>query len=422
MTKQEMHRVEVLIKVSHKKLKQVQAAIELGLSLRQVRRLYRQYKACGIAALASLKRGKPSNNKLTQAIRSRVAEIVTNPLYTGFGPTLMTEKLEELHHIKISRESVRQLMIQNEVWSACKKKRPVIHQQRQRRARSGELVQIDGSPHAWFEERGERCDLLVFVDDATGRTYAKFVEAETTNGYMYAMLEYIGLYGKPLAVYSDKHAIFHINHGNGTKKENFTQFGRALRELDIDLIFANSPQAKGRVERANKTLQDRLIKEMRLAGVKNIEEGNKFLSQFLGKYNKRFAVHARCPEDAHRKIVPKEDLEGILCTKHERTISKNLEFQFENEIYQIRAEKPCKSLIKAKVTAIRRLDGTLSFECNGKPLAVQKYAEQKAPVHELSSKEIDYHFDHRIGHKPSKNHPWNQEGRAKARQREQLAA
>lgn len=422
MTKKEIDRVEILIRVGQKKLKQAHAAIELGLSLRQVRRLYKRYKANGITALASLRRGKPSNNKLAKITQVRVTEIVTNPLYTGFGPTLMAEKLEELHNIKISHETVRQLMIQNEVWSTTKEKRPVIHQQRQRRARAGELVQIDGSPHAWFEGRGERCDLLVFIDDATGRTYGMFVESETTAGYMQATLEYIKLYGKPLAMYSDKHSIFRINNGHGTRKENFTQFGRALEELDIDLIFANSPQAKGRVERANKTLQDRLIKEMRLAGINNIAEGNKFLSKYWDKHNKRFAVLARCPEDAHRKIGLEIDLEGILCHKEERTITKNLEFQFENKIYQVMTEKPCKSLIKAKVTVIRRQNGALSFEIKGKPLRVQKYSEQMSSGPEVSSKELERYVKPPRNRKVSINHPWNQEGRAEARIREYLAA
>ena len=422
MTQKELDRVKVLMKVSEKKLKQTQAAIELNLSLRQVQRLCKLYKTQGIAAIASKKGGKASNRKLPESIRVQVSDVIVGALYVGFGPTLMSEKLEELHGIKISRESVRQLMIENETWSVVKEKRPVIHQQRQRRARSGELVQIDSSPHAWFEDRGERCNLLVFIDDATGRTYGKFFESETTAGYMQMMFEYIKLYGKPLVLYSDKHAIFRINSGDSTRKDNFTQFGRALKELDIGLIYANSPQAKGRVERANQTLQDRLIKEMRLAGISTMEEANKFLDSFWDKYNKRFSVLPRCSEDAHRKIGTEVDLSKILCMKQERTVSKNLEFQFENEIYQIMLEKPCKSLIRAKITAIRRLDGSLFFEYQGKSLPVRKYAEQQSFGPEVSSKELEYYFQKRNTRKVPESHPWRQEGRAAKRQREYWAA
>ena len=404
MTRKEINRAEVLMKVTQKRLTQAQAALELNLSLRQVQRLCRLVQLNGIASLVSRKRGKTSNRKLSEIIRARVSEIVTATIYTGFGPTLMCEKLEELHNIKISREATRQLMIQNEVWSVDRKKRPVIHQQRQRRARAGELVQIDGSPHAWFEDRGEQCNLLVFIDDATGRTYGKFFNSETTAGYMEVTAEYINKYGKPMAMYSDKHPIFRINHGQGTKRENYTQLGRALEELGIELIYANSPQAKGRVERANQTLQDRLIKEMRLKGIRTIEEANKFLETFWGKYNKKFSVAARCQEDAHRKNT--QELNKILCIKEKRTVSKNLEFQFENVIYQVKLEKPHRSLARAQVTVIKQLDGRLIFEYQGKPITVTKYSEQRSSGPELSTKELNYHFNNRVGHTQSKNHPW----------------
>lgn len=241
MTQKELNRVEVLIKISKKQLTQNQAATELGLCLRQVQRLYRVYKTQGIAALASKKRGKPSNNKLSKGITKKVAEIIREPIYYEFRPTFMSEKLREDYKIDISRESVRQIMIQSGIWIPRKQKRPVIYQQRKRRARSGELLQIDGSPHAWFEDRGEPCNLLVFIDDATGRTYGKFFKSETTEAYMITTEAYIRKYGKPLAMYSDKHVIFRVNKPEGLRKEKPTQFARALQELDIQLIYANSP-------------------------------------------------------------------------------------------------------------------------------------------------------------------------------------
>lgn len=418
MTEKELNRAEVLAKVKDKRLNQRQASEILHLSLRQVQRLYKLYQEKGAWALTSKKRGKASNNRIAESIQASISEIVKLERYTGFGPTFMNEKLEELHNIKISRETMRQMMIGIGVWNAKREKRPIIHQQRKRRARSGELVQIDGSPHAWFEDRGEPCNLLVFIDDATGRTFGKLVESETTAGYMLTMQEYITQYGAPLAVYSDKHSIFRINHGQCTKKENFTQFGRALKELNIELIYANSPQAKGRVERANQTLQDRLIKELRLAGIKTIDEANQFLVGYWKKYNEKFAILPACSEDAHRKITPTTDLARILCKKEQRTISKNLEFQFENVIYQVVEEKPSRSLIGTKVDAIMYLDGSLSFEHKGKPLRVRKYAEQIPSSLELSRKELDHHFRSQGNHKAGKNHPWLQEARAENRYRE----
>lgn len=421
MTKKELGRAEVLSRVKEKRMTQRQAATQLCLSLRQLQRQYKLYCEEGVLALASKKRGRGSNNKLPETIRQAVCEIVTQSKYNGFGPTLMSEKLEELHNIKISRETTRQIMIASGVWISKREKRPIIHQQRQRRARMGELLQIDGSPHAWLEDRDEPCNLLVFIDDATGRTYGKFFEAETTAGYMQTMQEYIARYGAPLAVYSDKHSIFRINHGQGTKKENFTQFGRALNELDIELIYANSPQAKGRVERANQTLQDRLIKELRLAGINSMSEANKFLETFWDKYNEKFAVSPAYAEDAHREITSEVDLTRILCEKQERVISKNQEFQFENVIYQVVPEKRHIALAGTKVTIIRGLDGALSFEHKGNPLTVRKYNEQIPGAVELSRKELDHYFRTR-GHKVAKHHPWLQEGRVEARMRSYRAA
>ncbi len=315
MTEKELHRVEILAKLTEKRFSQRKAAEILQLSLRQLQRLWQDYKILGPASLVSKKRGKRSNNKLTDDILSDIKQIVSMGQYIGFRPTLMSEKLEELHGIKVSKETTRQIMIECNRWHSRKERRPAVHQQRQRRARAGELVQIDGSPHAWFENRGEPCSLLVFIDDATGRTYGKFFEAETTAGYMQTILEYIGLYGTPLALYSDKHSIFRISHGEDTKKENFTQFGRAVNEVGIELIYANSPQAKGRVERANQTLQDRLVKEMRLVGISTIEEGNLFLKTFWPKYNQKFAHSPICSKDAHRELPLGLDLKAIFCRR-----------------------------------------------------------------------------------------------------------
>jgi hypothetical protein len=290
MTETEEFRANICSEIIQKKISQAEAAVTLGISLRQVKRLCAAFLKEGVAGLLSKKRGKASNHQLPPLIKARVLELVTCEKYQGFRPTFMCEKLEQLHRIEISVETTRQLMIQSGVWVNKIQKRPVIHQQRQRRACYGELVQVDGSPHDWFEGRGDSCVLIVYIDDATGRTNGKFFEAETTDAYMTVTAEYIKRYGRMRAIYSDKYGVFRVNIPGCVKKENLTQFGRALKELDIILICAHSPQAKGRVERANNTLQDRLVKEMRLAGINDIESANKFLPAFWEDYNKRFSV------------------------------------------------------------------------------------------------------------------------------------
>ena len=412
MTQIELDRAEILAQVRDKRLTQQKAAEKLNITLRHLERLFQAFRKHGPQALASKKRGKISNNKMAESLRDTIKEIVTMKRYEGFRPTLMCEKLEELHSIKTSKETTRQIMTECGVWWPRKERRPVIHQQRMRRARWGELVQVDGSQHAWFEDRGDKCCLIVFIDDATGRTYGNFFKAETTAAYMQTLTEYINLYGVPLALYSDKHGIFRVNKGQSTKKENFTQFGKVLHELDVALIYAHSPQAKGRVERANETLQDRLIKEMRLAGISNITEANLFLKDFWPKYNKKFMKVPASKENAHQAL--KTDLEKVICERAERTISKNLEFQFESVIYQIELEKPSRRLIGSKVTANKHLDGTLTFEFGGRPIKVKQYSQQ-ASGYELSDKEIELFLRERKPHKIRHDHPWLQQGRAEAR-------
>jgi transposase len=420
MTEKEVRRTEIFIMIGEGRLSQVNAAKELNLSLRQIQRLYKAYKILGIKALCSQKRGRPSNHKLPDFLVARIKELISCEIYTGFGPTFMGEKLLERHGIKVSRETLRHLMSLEGIWRPCNKKRPAIHQQRQRRARYGELLQIDGSPHAWFEDRGEKCVLLVFIDDATGHTFGKFFESETSAAYMATTREYITKYGKPLSLYSDKHGIFRINKPGCIRKENFTQFGRAVEELEIKLICANSPQAKGRVERANQTLQDRLVKELRLAKINTIEEANRFLEIFWADHNRRFAVTPANQEDAHRQIG-NLDLNKILCEKHYRKISKNLEISFENTIYQIMTERTSRELMGAQVSIIKTIDGALFLEYKGKSLAFKKYSEQVANGEEVTSKEIEKYLKKQIGvkisKKPARHHKWNQEARALARRK-----
>lgn len=416
MKKPEISRGNLFLKITQNKITQRKAAEELGLSERHVRRLYAEFLMNGLTSLASKKRGRPSNHQLPKGFKARISELVTIELYEGFGPTFMCEKLEERHGIKISVSTTRKLMIQNGIWKAHKKKRPIVHQQRKRRARRGELVQIDGSPHAWFEDRGEPCALISFVDDATGRTYGRFFKSETTTAYMITARVYFSKYGRPLAFYSDKHSIFRINKPGCLKKELITQFGRACKELGIETISAHSPQAKGRVERNNQTQQDRLVKELRLAGISTMDEANQFLDRiYWDVYNKKFAIEAESPKDAHRDLLPEHDLKKILSHKKEGTLSKNLEVQCDNVIYQITLKNPSWCLRKAKVTIIKGIDGEVHIEYNGKDLPFKFFSEQESSGKTVDLKEIDSFFREKKIRKVSYNHPYNQQGRAEAK-------
>lgn len=423
MTQKEIDRTETFLRVKNKQLKQVEAAEELKLSVRQTQRLYKKFKTHGPKVLVSKKRSKPGNRQLMPAIKVQAIELMKSPLYVGFGPTFMCEILEKRHQIKISKETTRQLMISHEIWKAKNKKSPVIHQQRKRRVRAGELIQIDGSPHLWFEERGDRCTLIVFIDDATGQTYCKFVEVETTDAYMRTAWEYFNKYGKPLGFYSDRYGIFRVNIPNCNKKEQLTQFGRALKELDIELICANSPQAKGRVERVNQTLQDRLVKELRIRNINTIEEANRFLEEvYLEEFNQKFAVTPISKENAHRKVDKEIDLSEIFCEKHHRKVSKNFEIQFENVVYQIKLQKPFNGLIRATVTVLKKLDGSITVKYKDKTLPVVEYFKQPHNGDIVDAKMVEQFLKESKHTEVSRYHPWMQEGNAEARKRAYMQA
>jgi len=419
MKEKDINRAKNFSNIAQKRISQSTAAKQLHLSLRQTQRLYAEYKNKGDASLISKKRGKISNNAFPVKFNEQIKNIIGIDLYVGFRPTFMCEKLAERHGIVISRETTRKLMTDNGTWIPNKKRCPVIHQQRPRRARWGELKQVDGSPHAWFEERGEPCALINFVDDATGQTFGQFSESETTKAYMITLKKYIIKFGIPLALYSDRHGIFRVNKPGCIKHESLTQFGRACKELGIQIICANSPQAKGRVEKNNGTQQDRLIKEMRLAGICTIPEGNQFLEDiYWEKYNSKFAVKAACDENAHREAPPNLNLDKILCRKETRTVSKNLEIQYKNKIYQIILQKPSAYLRRAKIMVIEQLDGRIFLEYKGKDMPFKLYAEQQFQGKVVSSKEIDKFLREKIPYKVAYDHRWNQQGRAERKQKE----
>jgi transposase len=376
MSQRELTRLEVIQRIKRKTLKQRQAAELLSLSVRQVKRLCKAYQASGAVGLISKRRGQPSNNRLSEQTLKQARQLLRSR-YHDFGPTLATEKLA-IEGVSLSVETVRQLLIGEGLWKAKRVRRLVIHQLRERRARLGELVQIDGSPHDWFEGRAPKCTLLVFVDDATSRLmYLQFVEAETTFNYFAAVRSYLTEFGKPLAFYSDKFGVFRVNIPNALSGTGLTQFGRALKELDIELICAHSPQAKGRVERANQTLQDRLAKELRLRGLSSLEAANAYLPEFIAAYNDRFAVAPRSAESAHRPLTKGEDLERVLTLCERRTLSKNLTLSYNNVIYQIKTKRPAYTMRGAHVEVREPHTGKITIEYKQRPLEYTIYCEQE---------------------------------------------
>jgi len=413
MSKKEVTRLEVMQRIEAKRLKQKKAAEMLRVSERHIRRLLRAYRQLGTEGLVSKRRGKPSNNQLKRALKQQAIDLIYSQ-YPDFGPTLAHEKLTEKHGLELSRETVRKLMIKEGLWKPKKVKKLVVHQMRERRACLGELVQIDGSPHAWFEERGEKCNLLVFIDDATGRLMELyFTPGETTFSYFAATEQYISRYGIPVAFYSDKNSIFKVNIKNALTGNGMTQFGRAMKELEIEIICANTPQAKGRVERAIQILQDRLVKEMRLRGISSIEAANEYAAEFIVDYNARFAVQPRSSHDAHRLLVINEDLERVFTFQEHRNLSKNLTLQYKNVVYQIQTSRPSYAMRNTPVTVCEDHQGTINILYKGHSLEYSIYQKQQRQAEVVSSKDIDSKL--KKPYKPSKDHPWRRNGQFKRR-------
>jgi hypothetical protein len=412
MSSKELQRVEIMERLLAKRLSQVEAGQHLGLSTRHVRRLQENYRRDGARGLLSARRGKPSNHRLSQAIEKEALAWIESR-YKDFGPTLAHEKLKEVHHLKLSVESVRQLMIREGYWEGKRRRRIVVHQQRSRRSRVGELVQMDGSPHDWFEGRGERCSLLVWVDDATSRLmHLRFEPCETTLGYMRGLKDYVKKHGRPLCLYTDKHGIFRQNQGSDLKELEDPQLVRALKTLGIELICANSPQAKGRVERANGILQDRLIKEMRLRGISDPETANAFLEEFREDYNRRFAVEPRDKEDSHQKGLPSEEELALILSHHEwRQLSKNLELSYHNTLYQVESNHTGYRLQQSRILVSEGLTGEVTLWHQGKSLPYKTLSKQQRRTEILDSKEKEHRVNKVVQarqSKPASTHPWKQ--------------
>ncbi len=373
MSMRELDRVKVIEAVIERRLKHYQAAERLGLSTRQITRIVDRYLQFGASGMPSCHRGKASNHQLSANVVSRAVALIREH-YSDFGPTLACEKLCECHGIKLAKETVRSLMIEANLWVPRRQRPPKIYQPRNRRACLGELIQIDGSDHAWFEDRGPACTLLVYVDDATSRImHLHFTPTESTFSYFEATRAYLEKYGKPVAFYSDKATIFRSAQPATRSDKGMTHFGRAMYELNIENICANSSQAKGRVERANLTLQDRLVKELRLRGISNKEAANAFIPRFIADFNARFAKPPKSNFNAHRPLREDEALDTIFTWREPRRVTHSLTVQYDRVIYLLNDTAETRKLMNQYIEVYEYPDGRIELCANGIALDYQRY-------------------------------------------------
>ena len=376
MSNRELDRLQVLVRLSERRLTQREAARVLGITERQLRRLWRAYRERGPAALASQQRGRRSNRRLPESLRAEAIALVRER-YSDFGPTFAHEKLTEVHGLRVGVSTLRTWMSEAGLWVPRAQRRRSVHQPRGRRECYGELIQVDGSDHRWFEERASACTLLVFIDDATGKLMElRFCDGESTFNYFEATKTYLQHHGKPVAFYSDKASVFRVNAKQPKGGDGNTQFGRAMGELNIDTMCANTPQAKGRVERANLTLQNRLVKELRLAGVSSIDEANRFVGGFMEDFNARFARPALNPHDAHRPLRPDEELRDIFTWQETRKVTRSLTFHYKRVMYVLDKTAAARQAMGQRVTIFETEDGQLSICHNGQDLTARAFHKE----------------------------------------------
>ena len=402
MSGDERERSHLIRETVERKLRQGEAAERLGVSIRQFKRLVRAWKQDGDAGLVSRQRGRRSNHCLP-AVTVQQIEQHLHATYPDFGPTLAAEKLAERDGIVVSRETVRHIQIRLGLHKP-KRRRQRIFQSRTRRSRFGELVQIDGSPHEWLEGRGPhewlegrgpRCTLIVFIDDATSRLLGlRFVPAETTAAYNATLRVCILEHGRPLAFYSDRHGIFRVNAKDAESGDGKTEFGRVVERLGIELINAHTPQAKGRVERSNQTLQDRLIKEMRLAGINSLEAANAFLPSYIIKWNKQFAVPPPDATSACRRWAKTADeLDDDLARREERKLTKALTFSTGGTKFCVKTRGPGTALRGATVTLYHYASGRMGVHYKDRVLACTAYGTYAIPSPVEDEKTLDLRVD-----------------------------
>jgi transposase len=399
MRVKELRRVHVIRQAMEKKMTQVKAGTLVGLTARHIRRLIQRVRQEGDRGLAHRGRGQPSNRRIAERLKAQVLKLYAQR-YGDFGPTLAAEKLAERHGITISEETLRLWLRAAGVDHFQRRKRP--HRAwRERKPHVGELIQLDGSHHDWFEGRGPRCVLMAYIDDASSRVLARFYEYEGTVPAMDSFTRYVQQYGIPLAVYADKHTTYQSPTPPTVEDQlagvtSTSQFGRALGELGVELLPAHSPQAKGRVERLFKTLQDRLVKELRLAGIATIEAANRFVAEWLPIYNRRFAVQPAQAADLHRPGPSPRTLDRVLCIKTTRCLRKDFTIAHQRGLYQIH------DTIRAPhVLVEERVDGTMRITHQGRTLGF--HAITSRPVKAAAVKPVPRA---RRPVTPRPEHPW----------------
>ena len=383
LSQEERDRLHLLRELERGELRQVAAAQRMKLTDRQVRRLLQRWREQGDRAVIHGLRGRPSNRKFAVSFQRKVLARV-GQRYADFGPTLAAEHLAQ-EGLALSRETLRNWMTQAAFWRPRRQRVKKIHVWRERRASFGELVMQDSSPFRWLEDRGPACQLIAVIDDATSRIHAQFVEHDTTEENLRTLGGWLRRYGRPVAHYTDKNSIFRSNRPAAISEQlrgarAHSQFGRALQELGIEWIAAQSPQAKGRIERLFATLQDRLVKEMRLAGIASIEAANHFLeTRFLPEWEQRFTVAPRNPRNAHRQLGRAQRLDEILSVRAVRKVAQDHTVSWEGNLWGVPREQVCAGLRGAAVEIERRLDGSHWLRYRGRYLHLRPCPQPLRP-------------------------------------------
>lgn len=417
MSQAEINKYDIIKKTINKELNATQASELLGLTTRQIRRLKVKVDEYGIKGLVHGHRGRESNRKTSSKKRQKIIDLI-NKKYPDFGPTFATEKLNEIDKINISTSAVRAMMIEKKIWKPKRKKKGKYRSWRQRRANKGEMIQYDGSYEYWFEDRGPKCCLLASIDDADSEVWAQFDEHEGVFPTFSYWRYYIERLGKPYSIYVDKFSTYSMNHK--LAKENsdtLTQFQRAMEtDLNVEIIHAHSAEAKGRVENLFKTLQDRLIKELRLKNISTIKEANTFLEkEFLPKFNAKFIVEPRGKTNLHKKLTKQEikKLDGIFSRQYTRTVRNDFTLQHKKKYYQLLEKQPITLCKNEKVTAEERLDETVQFRLRGKYLNYSLLPEKPKKQNQTKT----WVLTKTTAHIPPKSHPWRKIMNAQAKRK-----
>lgn len=407
MSREEVKRLKITHKVLERQLTQAKAGEVLGISERQVRRLVRRVREQGAKGLVHRNRGRPSPKKMTEEREEQIGLIIEES-YRDFGPTLASEKLSERHGIEIGREKLRQIMITRGLWQVRRYKKKA-HQWRERKHHYGEMIQMDGSHHDWLEGRGPEMVFMGYIDDATGQVYGRFYDYEGVYPAMDSLESYIRLYGIPVSLYLDKHSTYKTTRQPDLdellrRERAQTQFERACSELGIRVIHAHSPQAKGRIERTFGTLQDRLIKEMRLEGIRTKEEASEFLQRYLPLYNKRFGKDALKNADLHIRLPKEIRLRDIFSIKGRRTITNAYTVKWKGRLFLIHS--PTIAMRRRKVEVREHFNGQMEIKFNDRYLKFKEIRNQNAMPEPKARKVIVTAVKKKPKYIPPSDHPW----------------